>query len=343
MLFRRLTAAALAVSAGLAAAAVSSPAHAEDAQPDLKTSIAFSEQTGKVGDTVTVTVTVANNGTGTAKDVSVVREWDEGEGALAWTSPALADGAKFDLAAGESKVLTRTGTIPERAPATGYIQVLYFFAAANKDKNINDNIAYRSMRVPGQVGDYTFRVVDAKTHDGVAGAVVQFTELSNSPGNASARVTSNAAGNAKLKGTQVGRYDVKVTPPAGWKLGRISAAQIIVEAKPGSSEFELERNGEPTVPTPSASAGTGPSPAPSATLSPHPSTTVSPSGAATVSPTTSASGHAPGAGPGTGSGALPVTGSNVTVVAMAGLGLLVAGAAALLLARQRRSRFTNSN
>ncbi len=294
MLLRTLTGAALAVAAGLAAMAVSSPVHAEEAQPDVKTAIAFSQETGKVGDTVTVTVTVSNDGTGTAKDVSVRTEW--GENDLIWTSPALDDGTKFDLAIGESKVLTRTGTIPESALADGYVQVLYFFAAENKDKNMANNVAYRSMRVPGQVGNYTVRVVDAKTHDGVAGAAVQFTELSNSPDNASARVTSNAAGNAELKGTQVGRYAVKLTPPAGWKTTRIFNAQINITAKPDSLTFEVERNGEPPLPTPSPSASDAPSPTPSATLSPRPSTTVSPSDAATVSPTTSASSHAPGRG-----------------------------------------------
>ena len=154
------------------------------------------------------------------------------------------------------------------------------------------------MRVPGQVGDYTIRVVDAKTHEGVAGAVVQFTELSNSPGNSSARVTSNAAGNAELKRTQVGRYAVKLTPPAGWKTTEIFNAQIYVDATPGNHTFEVERNGEPTPPTPSPSASSVPSPTPSATVSPRPSTTVSPSDAATVSPTTSASSPAPGAGAG---------------------------------------------
>ena len=129
MLLRTLTGAALAVAAGLAAVAVSSPVYAEEAQPDVKTAIAFSQETGKVGDTVTVTVTVSNNGAGTAKDVSVRREWEEDS--LIWTSPALDDGTKFDLATGESKVLTRTGTVPERALADGYVQVLYFFAAEN--------------------------------------------------------------------------------------------------------------------------------------------------------------------------------------------------------------------
>ncbi|MFC7531670.1 LPXTG cell wall anchor domain-containing protein [Actinoplanes sp. GCM10030250] len=323
MFLRTLTGAMLAVTAGLASVALSSPAHAEEAQPDVKTAVAFSQETGKVGDTVTVTVTVSNNGTGTAKDVAVRREWDD---ALTWTSPALADGAKFDLAAGESKVLTRTGTIPEAALADGYVQVLYFFAAANTDKNMNDNIAYRSIRVPGQVGDFTIHVVDAKSSGGgVAGAVVQFTELTNSPGNFSARISSDAAGNAQLKGAQVGRYQVKVTPPAGWKATDVAQAEVNVKAKPGSFTFKLERNGEPTA-EPSR-------PAPSATAS---------SGAATVSP--SASSAAPGTGAGEGDGGgLPVTGSNTTTAVVAGVGLLVAGAVAFLLARQRRTRFTSSN
>ncbi|MEV4702118.1 carboxypeptidase regulatory-like domain-containing protein [Actinoplanes sp. NPDC049316] len=321
MFLRTLTGAALAVTAGLASVALGSPAHAEEAQPDIRTAIAFSQETGKVGDTLTVTVTVSNNGTATAEDVSVRREWDD---ALTWTSPALAGGAGFDLAAGESKVLTRTGTIPERALADGYIQVLYFFAAANSDKNINDNIAYRSIRVPGRVGDYTARVVDARTNAVVAGAVVQFTELSNSPGNVSARVTTDAAGNAELKGTQVGRYELTVTPPAGWKAAEVAQAQVNVKAEPDSFTFQLERTGEPTAepsgPAPSASPGGG-------------------------QPSPSASGATPGAGAGGGEddGGLPVTGSNMTVAALAGVGLLVAGAAAFLLARQRRTRFTSSN
>ncbi|WP_328473496.1 prealbumin-like fold domain-containing protein [Actinoplanes sp. NBC_00393] len=322
MFLRTWTGAALAVTAGLASVALSSPALAEEAQPDLKTAIAFSQETGKVGDTVTVTVTVSNNGTGTAEDVSVVREWDD---ALAWTTPALAGGAKFDLAAGESKVLTRTGTIPEAALADGYVQVLYYFAAANKDKNINDNIAHRSIRVPGQVGDYTVRVVDAQGSGGVAGVVVQFTELTDSPGNVTAQVTTDASGNAELKDTQVGRYQLRITPPAGWKKTDVAQAEVSIKAKAGSFTFKVERNGEPTAapsqPAPSASTSAG----------------------ATVSPTASASGEAPGAGGGEGDPGLPITGANTTVVVVAGVGLLVAGAAAFLLSRQRRTRFTSSN
>ena len=328
MFLRTLTGAALAVTAGLASVALSSPALAEEAQPDIRTAIAFSQETGKVGDTITVTVTVSNNGTGTAEDVSVRREWDD---ALAWTSPALADGAPFDLAAGESKVLTRTGTVPEAAAADGYIQVLYFFAASNPDKNINDNLTSRSIRVPGQVGDYTVHVVDAETGAGVAGAVVEFTEMSNSPGNFTARVTSNAAGDAELKGVQVGRYQVKVTSPAGWKATDVSQAQVNIKAKPDSHTFKLERTGEPTA-EPSR-----PAPSPSASSAqPSPSASVSSS----ASPSPSASSAAPGAG---GGGGLPITGSNTAVVAGTGLALLVAGAAAILLARPRRADSTGSH
>ena len=79
MLLRTLTGAALAVAAGLAAVAVSSPVYAEEAQPDVKTAIAFSQETGKVGDTVTVTVTVSNDGAGTAKDVWVRRRMGRGQ------------------------------------------------------------------------------------------------------------------------------------------------------------------------------------------------------------------------------------------------------------------------
>ncbi|MGA5299358.1 carboxypeptidase-like regulatory domain-containing protein [Nucisporomicrobium flavum] len=321
MSVRTLTGAALAVTAGLASVALGSPARAAEAQPDVRTAVAFSQETGKVGDTVTVTVTVSNTGTATAEDVSVRREWDD---ALTWTSPALAGGPAFDLAAGESKVLTRTGTIPEKALTDGYIQVLYFLAAANTDKNINDNIAYRSIRVPGRAGDYTVHVVDAGTNAGVPGAVVEFTELSNSPGNVSARITSDAAGNARLTGTQVGRYDLKVTAPAGWRTGEVSHAQVNVKVEPDDFTFKLERTGEPTAapsaPTPSPSAGGD---QPGATAGP------------------SASAPAPGTGSGGGDdGGLPVTGSATTVVAVTGVGLLMAGAAAFLLARQRRTRFT---
>lgn len=325
MSHRRLTGLALAVTAGLASVALGSPAHAEQAQPDLRTTVAFNQDTGKVGDALTVTVTVSNNGTGTAEDVTVVREWED---SLAWTSPALADGAEFDLAAGESKVLTRTGTIPDAAAADGFVQVLYYFAAANEDKNTHDNIGTRIIRVPGQVGEYTIRVVDAETKAGVAGAVVEFTEITHSPGNFSARVVSDAAGNAELKGAQVGQYNVSVTPPAGWKATAGSRASIFVQTKPDDLTLKFERNGEPTaepsLPAPSASAG-----------GVQPGATVSPSG--------SASGEAPLAGESTRDVGLPITGSNATVVVVAGLGLLVAGAVAFLLARQRRTRFTSSS
>lgn len=326
MFLRKLTGVVVALGAGLASVAPASPAHAEEALPDLRTTVAFSQDTGKVGDAVTVKVTVTNGGTATAKDVAVRREWDED---LTWTSPALGDLPKFDLAPGESKVLTRDGVLPPKAATGGFIQVLYFFAAANTDRNISNNIAYRSMRVPGQLGGFTLHVVDAATDIGVRGVVVEFTEQSNSSGNFSARVTSNAAGDAVLKNAPAGPYRLQVRPPAGWRTaeGSTSEAQFSVESKPGTLTLKLERTGEPA-------------PAATSTGGSAPSATPARSAAVTPSPASSSSSAAGGAGGGDGD--LPITGANAAVIGTAGLALLLAGAVALLLTRQRRTRFTSS-
>ena len=94
-----------------------------------------------------------------------------------------------------------------RSP-TGYAQVLDFFAAETQDKHNADNVAIpQTAPVPGQFGDYTIRRRQRCQEPTrvLPRAVVQFTELSNSPGNSSARVTSDAAGKAELKRATAGR------------------------------------------------------------------------------------------------------------------------------------------
>ncbi|MFC4071460.1 DUF7507 domain-containing protein [Actinoplanes subglobosus] len=318
MFSRKVTAAALAVGAGLASLALGSPAHAEEAQPDIRTSLAFSRDIAAVGDALTLTVTVTNDGDAAATDVAIRREFDE---ELTWTSPALIGGPKFDLAPGESKVLTRDGVVPQPALANGSVQVLYYFAGANGDKNTGNNIAYRSIRVPGQLGDYTVKAVDAKSGAPVAGLGVTLTERTNTPDPIVLRATSSAAGRAEFKAVQVGRYKSALTAPAGWDIVERGYSEFSISAKPGDFTVKLERNGEPTA-------------APSATVSASAGASASASAAA---PSPSASSDAPG-GEG---GGLPITGSNGTLIAGAGIGLLIAGGVIFLVARQRRTRFTS--
>ncbi|MET8146847.1 carboxypeptidase regulatory-like domain-containing protein [Actinoplanes sp. NPDC049668] len=312
MVLRKAARVALAVGAGLGFVAFGVPAYADDAKSDLKTAIAFSSDLGKVGESITVTVTVTNNGTATATDTSVVREWDD---ALDWTSPPIAAGAKFDVAPGESKVFTRTGVVPQKAYDDGYVQVLYYFHATNENTNTNDNIAYRSIRVPGQLGDLTVYARDESTGAGVAGAKITVDERTSSPGNLSTELTTDADGVATLKAAPAGSYALRIKTPQGWKA-EIPAAQTNISGKPATVTFRLERNGEPTV-APTAT------PSGSASATPVPTTTAPP---------------APGSG-----GGLPVTGSNAALVVGAGLGLVLIGAAAFLTARRRRTRFVSSN
>ncbi|OJF13567.1 SdrD B-like domain-containing protein [Couchioplanes caeruleus] len=357
MFLRKLTGAALTVAIGLASVALSSPARAEEAKPDLKVTVAFNRDIGKVGDAVTVSVTITNNGTVTAKNVRNIK------GAfppLDYTPPTLADGpGVFDLAPGESTVRKYHGIINQEGYKIGHLYFAFVFQAENWDENPRDNWAFRNMRVPGIRSNYTVRAQEDHTHVPVAGVVVEITEQTDSPGKFTARLTTDAAGNADFTNLPLGRYIVRAIAPAGWTGKYSDDLERYTWVEPNDpdklSTLTLVRNGDPTTapstPAPAASTG-GPAPnvpptggpVPSVPSTGKPAPSVPSSEGPAVAPSSTPSGEAlVDAGEGDDEeGGLPLTGGNATAMVGAGLGLFVAGGAAFLLARQRRTRFTSS-
>ena len=338
MLLRTITRVALALGVALAFVAVGAPAHAAVDQADLRVTSSVDKDTLRLGDRLTVTVTVRNAGPVAAKQVFVQSEH---ENCIDWTSPALSDSDRYDLAAGDSRVFTRTGRVIECGRDWGRAEAFYFIRSTNEPAN-GYNFTTARARVLGAVGTVSVAAVGVPvaghTEAGVAGVTVGVYDEFDGRDIKVREVKTGAEGRVKVSDLTPGDYHVIYTAPEGWKLSSAGRADFRVRTdEPVRRQIRLIVNGSATPPTD------------------HPTGT--PTTTATAAAPPASDGGADSAGSGTGSAAgtgggsggtdggpdgddrLAHTGVDVTVIGVAGVVLLFAGGLAFAMARRRRSRF----
>jgi LPXTG-motif cell wall-anchored protein len=317
MMLRTITRAAMAAGAVLAFVAVGSPAHAAEETSDIRVSSSVDKQTVRLGETLTVTVTVQNAGPATAEDV-VVRS--EHENCIAWTTPALSESDGYDLPAGESRTFTRSGRVTRCGVEWGKAEAFYFILAGNEPVN-GYNFTNPRARVLGGHGVAHFAAVDAAGGQGVAGVTITVYDEFTDPATTAAEVRTGADGRVSLDDLTPGDYHAKVTAPAGWKLEGKDQVDLRVRlGEPVSATIRLISTG--ATPPPSSESGTPPA---------------EPSGGPTATP---GSTTPPAGGTGGDGGDLPITGANAAAAGVVGVALLVLGGLAFVLTRRRRTRFS---
>jgi hypothetical protein len=310
----------LAVSAGLALLAAGSPAHAAAADDVVNTKVvaAFDRDSAEVGKQVTFNVTVTNTGTVIAHDVKVIHE---SENDIDWIGPNPEDAPGFDLAPGESRVLSRTGTVAESAFTSGEVFALAY-VRSTETENPNDNISSAYIPVPGALSGVLVTAKGVPWPGGgeastpVPGVRVALSRSVNRVKVPYTERTTGADGTISLINVPAGTYVLDVTAPDGWKVTLRSADVTARQGRVGTASVTL--------------AATGPAPTPT----PTPTPTVTPTAA--TGPTT--------APPATGQGGgLALTGANGTLIGGVGLALLVLGGLAFLFTRRRRTSFTSAD
>jgi LPXTG-motif cell wall-anchored protein len=318
MMLHTIPRAAMAAGAVLAFVAVGSPAQAAEETSDIRVSSSVDKQTVRLGETLTVTVTVRNAGPATAEGV-VVRS--EHENCIAWTTPALSESDGYDLPVGGSKSFTRSGQVTPCGVEWGKAEAFYFILAGNEPVN-GYNFTNPRARVLGGRGVAHFAAVDAAGGQGVAGVTITMYDEFTDPATKAAEIRTGADGKAFLDDLTPGDYHAKVTAPAGWKVEDEDQIDLRVRlGEPVSTLIRLVSTG--ATPPPGGGSGTPPA---------------EPSGAPTATP----AGTTPPAG-GTGGGDggdLPITGANAAAAGAAGVALLILGGLAFVLTRRRRIRFS---
>jgi LPXTG-motif cell wall-anchored protein len=317
MMLRTVTHAAMAAGAVLGFVAVGSPAQAAEETSDIRVSSSVDKQTVRLGETLTVTVTVTNAGPATAEGV-VVRS--EHENCIAWTTPALSESDGYDLPVGGSRTFTRSGQVTRCGVEWGKAEAFYFILAGNEPVN-GYNFTNPRARVLGGHGVAQFAAVDVAGGQGVAGVTITVYDEFTDPATKAAEVRTGADGKASLDDLTPGDYHAKVAAPAGWKLDGEDQIDLRVRlGEPVSALIRLVSTG--AAPPPGGGSGTPPT---------------EPTGGPTTTPGVTPPAGGTGGGDG---GDLPITGANAATAGVAGVALLVLGGLAFLLTRRRRTRFS---
>jgi len=220
-----------AVGAAVAAAAVfgaASPAMATTG-PDLHVTAALDQTTYHLGDPVSVTFTLVNNGDATLHNVQPAGGESTG---LDFVSPPAFG---FDVDPGTPVSITYTYTVADTGVNLGFIAVDTGFGGNEPDANPADGTGVAKARVLGATGVSEGRVYDAAGSDpttapGVAGATIKLTNTLDAT--VTATGTSDAAGAFHIADVPTGVYKVEVTPPSGWELtAPAGPAQVVRDDK----------------------------------------------------------------------------------------------------------------
>jgi uncharacterized repeat protein (TIGR01451 family) len=210
---KRLLSVAVILTGGIASVGLTAPTSAAAATgPDLQVSIVVtpSKATYAVGDAITTTFVVTNNGTAAATSVHLDGGMEEG---VTRASDPPAD--QFDLAPGESHSVAWAGTIGQGGAILGYAFGVWSFADKSQAYWTG---AYRIM-VPGMTGTLNGKVfIDFKgnydsTQAGLGRVTVAVTN--NDSGQFTASTMTDSAGRFTLPNLPAGDYQLRVI---NWKI-----------------------------------------------------------------------------------------------------------------------------
>jgi hypothetical protein len=322
-LFRR-AAVPVVLAASLLTGGLASPASAQepvDLCETLAVTITFDDAAYAGGDTATLTITVTNNGPNALQGLTTGSGGGQ-PNELVWDSSnwgeldSTDDAPGMSIGAGETRTVAGTGLVPATAADYGNVYVLAPFLL--KDGSNTCSPAFTAEAdVTGKVGDLTGKAVNVRNGAGVRGAIIAVYEISEeSP--CRAVTTSGADGVFTFTDLPAGHYIAQYVPPHGWRGTEGYSEEAAVGADNRPLTFRIERG---------ASGIPYESPAGCPDIAPPTS----------APPTTSTAGIAPAA-QGRTAPALADTGGVPTELVPVGLGLLLAGGAAVLAARRGRAR-----
>lgn len=202
-----------------AAPAVAEPTAAD--QVDLAVTATFDKPSYFVAEDVTMSVTVTNNGTATARNVVL-----SDSGNSPFTAADLAElsslGTGVDIAPGQSVTVTATGKVP----ASVEVLTLTLEArSADQDKNAADNTATAEAAIIQRTGNLNGTVYGDRDGDkefdageGLAGVVVQ--------SGSGDRVRTDAAGRFAMRDVPEGTHSLQLGLPSGWTEGQLPSVDV---------------------------------------------------------------------------------------------------------------------
>lgn len=221
------------------------------------------------------------------------------------TGPGWGDlsGDGVTVAPKSTQVVAVTEPMPAAAFDYGYVVVACDFGYAGVDADTNPS-DHDEAAVPGQVGDATGMVADAEI--GMAGVRVVLVGENGCP---AGDVTTDRNGRFAFQKVPVGRYDVYVFPPTGWRAEHDNPTETFVVGHfPSFVYIELEEGLAPAPILPNCGgpiATPSPAPRPQARTAPNNN--------------------------------LADTGASIAGPAVVGALALLTGAGAVLATRRRRS------
>ncbi|MPZ79294.1 MAG: hypothetical protein GEV28_02420 [Actinophytocola sp.] len=187
----------------------------------LRAEMAFDRDTYRVGDSIEVRITLTNPG---STDLNGVVAWcnrignenqlDSGE----WGDLAIYRGQGVGVPAGRTRVFTVTDTVPEAALDYGTVVASCGFVTGDTDEELERSAeAYAEADVPGRFGDLTGRVLRVRADDSTAPVAGVELHLANyRTGRVVGTATSDAGGNYHFRHVPNSAYRMRVTGP--WKL-----------------------------------------------------------------------------------------------------------------------------
>jgi hypothetical protein len=289
----------------------------------LKASMAFTQDTYKVGDLAHVSVTLSNSGP--IPLTGVVAECDRfgASYALKGTGPGWGDlggaGGGVAIAPGETRTIDVTEQVPEGAFNRGIVTVGCDFGYRGVDIE-NHPVAGDQAAVPGAkatvVGDVAVYDDHGQVKQGIAGVKVVLVSDQHCP--VTGEQTTDAKGHFEFHGVVPGPdYQLYFLPPKGWKIKYDNPTSIYVvgpEDHPAQVAINAEEGDAPLPTVPANPADCGKPGAP-----------------------TSTTGAAAGSGGGESGGGLASTGVDALGLGALALVALALGGGLVIGGRRRRN------